>query len=62
MKKGFTLIEILIVLIVLGILVALLLPNIKGMQERARTAEAKQTMGAIRTALMAYHMEHGKIP
>lgn len=57
--KGFTLIEILIVLIVIGILATLLMPQITGMAERARTVEAKNTMSAIRTAIMAFYFESG---
>lgn len=55
--KGFTLIEILIVLIVIGILATLLMPQLTGMAERARTVEAKNTMSAIRTAIMAFYIE-----
>ncbi len=56
-RKGFTLIEVLIVLIIIGILSTLLMPQIGGMIERARTAEAMGVLGAIRSALMVYYME-----
>ncbi|MFH0731405.1 MAG: prepilin-type N-terminal cleavage/methylation domain-containing protein [Candidatus Omnitrophota bacterium] len=62
MKRGFTLIEVLIVVILIGILATLLLPQISGMQERARLAEAKQVLGAMRAALMAYRMDEGTFP
>ena len=56
-RKGFTLIEVLIVLIIIGILSTLLMPQIGGMIERARTAEAMGVLGAMRSALMVYYME-----
>jgi len=62
MRRGFTLIEILIVIIIIGILATLLLPQIGGMTERARVAEAKSTLGAIRVALMGYYMENNTFP
>jgi len=61
-RKGFTLIEVLIVVIILGILAILLMPQISGMQEKARTAEAKEVMSTIRTLLMAYYQEHNAWP
>ena len=61
-RKGFTLIEILIVLIVIGILATLMMPQISGMAERARSAEAKQTIAAIRQLLVANHHETGLYP
>ena len=60
--KGFTLIEVLIVIIIIGILATLLLPQIGGMAERARIAEAKSTLGAMRSALMVYYMENDTFP
>lgn len=61
-NKGFTLIEVLIVVIIIGILATLMMPQIGGMMERARVAEAKQILGAIRTTLMVYYMERTTFP
>ena len=48
--KGFTLIEILIVVVILGILASMILPRLLSQTERGVIAEAQQMLGAIRTA------------
>ncbi len=56
-KKGFTLIEVLIVVIILGILATLAVPQFTRMISRARLAEAWAGLGAVRTAQSVYWME-----
>jgi len=57
-NKGFTLIEVLIVVIILGILATLAVPQFGKMRKRARLAEAWAGLGALRTAQAVYYMEH----
>jgi type IV pilus assembly protein PilE len=62
MKKGFTLIEIIIVLIIIGILATLGFTQYVNMLERGRRAEAKSTLGTIRTLAVARYQEMGSYP
>ena len=48
--RGFTLLELIIVVVVIGILASLALPNYMRVTERARAAEAKSILGAIRSS------------
>ena len=53
-RKGFTLLELVIVVIVLGVLASIALPQYAGFVEKARAAEAVATIGSIKTAEIAY--------
>lgn len=57
MKKGFTLVELLIVVIIIGILVTLALPQYQKMANRAKWAEAAQLADSIKTAQNLYNAE-----
>lgn len=54
MKKGFTLLELLIVIIIIGVLAVVALTQYRNLSERARSSEAKTTIGGIRTAEKIY--------
>jgi len=57
-KKGFTLIELMIVVAILGILAAIAIPNFMRFQAKSKQSEAKTNLGAIGTTAEAYHSEN----
>ncbi len=62
-KKGFTLIEIILVVIIIGILVAMVVPNIIGRSEQARITAARTDIESnLSTALDLYRMDSGRYP
>lgn len=57
---GFTLIEIMIVVIIIGILASLAMPRYQKTVERSRISEALSILGSIRTAQYRYASEHNR--
>jgi len=57
-KRGFTLIELMIVVAIIGVLAAIAIPNFLNYQCRAKQSEAKSSLGAIRTQMTTYKIEH----
>lgn len=61
-SKGFTIIELLVVIVIIGILVALALPQLFAAQERGRDTERKNDLKNIKTQLETYFNDNGRYP
>jgi general secretion pathway protein G len=61
-KAGFTLIEILLVVIIIGILVGAAMPKLSGHTRRAEIARAKQDIKNIGLAISIYELHMGEYP
>ena len=59
-KKGFTLIELMIVVAIIGILAAIAIPNFLRFQAKSKQSEAKTNLGGIFTAETAYFAERNR--
>lgn len=62
MQRGFLLIEIMVVVVILGILAALVVPKIMHRPDEARRVKAKQDVMAIQSALDLYKLDNGVYP
>ncbi len=60
--SGFTIVELLIVIVVIGILAALVVVTYNGIQQKARDTERKTDINAIHGQLEAYQAQNGKYP
>ena len=61
-KKGFTIIELLIVIAVIAILVGIALPRFKGMRDEGNITRAKGELRTLQTAVESYRIHTGAYP
>lgn len=62
LQRGFTLIEVMVVIAILGILAALIVPKIMSRPDEARRVAARQDISTIMQALKLYRLDNGRYP
>ena len=62
MRKGFTLLEIMIVVVILGLLAALVVPNLIGQGEQAKSKIVCIQMKSLKNALDSFKVQEGRYP
>ncbi|MBL4910440.1 MAG: type II secretion system major pseudopilin GspG [Alteromonadaceae bacterium] len=61
-QAGFTLLEVMVVIVILGILASMVVPNLLGSQEKANVQKAVSDINALETSLTMYKMDNYKFP
>src|SRR6267143_420533 len=61
-SRAFTLIELLVVITIIVILMGLLFPAFRGVQDQAKKTQAKNDLTQIVTAVNAFYTEYGRYP
>lgn len=61
-SRGFTLIEIMVVVVILGILAVLIVPRLVGRTDEARAVATKQDIATIMQSLKLYRLDNGRYP
>ena len=60
--SGFTLLEVMVVMVIIGILAALIVPNVMGRLDDAKIVAAKSDIAGLAQALKLYRLDNGRYP
>ena len=61
-SRGFTIVELLIVIVVIGILAAITIVAYNGIQDRARFTKSQSDLSSLNKAILMYYADNGKYP
>ena len=61
-QDGFTLIEIMVVILILGLLATIVVQSLRGATDKAKRIKAQADISALKTALDRYYLDNGSYP
>ncbi|HZO82901.1 MAG TPA: type II secretion system major pseudopilin GspG [Candidatus Binataceae bacterium] len=62
LKEGFTLIEIMVVILILGLLATIVVQSLRGATDKAKRTKAQADLAELKTALDRYYLDNGYYP